>query len=86
MIEKNITIANESGLHARPASEFVRFIKPFDAKISLVKGEKTVNAKSILHVLSLSLKQGDICTVQVDGTQEEEVLEKIETFLAELKD
>ena len=86
MTEKLVTITNETGLHARPASDFVGFTKMFENKISLVKGDKTLNAKSILHVLSLSLKRGDSVMIRVEGDNEMETLEKIVKFLEELDD
>ncbi|MCL2204209.1 MAG: HPr family phosphocarrier protein [Defluviitaleaceae bacterium] len=81
MVEKNVTITNKLGLHARPASDFVRFAKSFGEKITLVKGDKTANAKSILQVLSLSLTQGSTCTVKVEGDSPEAVAEKIVEFI-----
>jgi len=88
MVEKSIEILNESGLHARPASDFVKFVKGFDAKISIVKDDKTVNAKSILHVLSLSLKKGTTCLLRVEGENEneEEVLDKITEYIRNIKE
>jgi len=85
MVEKSIVVVNESGLHARPASDFVGFVKPFEARVSLVKGDKTVNAKSILHVLSLSLKKGETFSIRVEGPKEDEVLGKIADFVANLE-
>ena len=86
MTEKSVTIVNELGLHARPAADFVGFIKTFDNKVTLIKDNKAANAKSILHVLSLKLVQGATCVVRVEGDNAEEVLEKIERFIAELKE
>ena len=85
MEEMTITINNETGLHARPASDFVAFTKTFDNKINLMKGDKALNAKSILHVLSLALKKGDSVTVRADGDNAKEVLEKIAKFAEELE-
>ena len=85
MLERIVTVKNETGLHARPASDFVGFTKTFDGKISLVSNGKTLNAKSILHVLSLSLKKGDTFTIRAEGDNAEEVLDRIEKFLEELE-
>ena len=86
MVERVVVIKNETGLHARPASNFVNFAKSFDEKISLSGKEKTINAKSILNVLSLSLKNGDSVTVSVEGDNENETLDKVVSFLDELTD
>jgi len=79
--ELNIVIKNESGLHARPASDFVNLTKTFAERVSITAKGKTLNAKSILHVLSLSLKQGDSATITVDGDNAEDILNQIAEFL-----
>lgn len=86
MYEKTITISNETGLHARPAAEFVNFVKGIEGKVSLIKDNKTVNAKSILNVLSLALKKGSECVVRVEGENAEEAAEKIVDFVSNLAD
>ena len=86
MMEKQVAVVNETGLHARPAADFVKYVKTFKNNITLTKDNKTVNAKSILHLLSLSLKKGDRFTVRVEGEQEEEVLENIIQFVEGLKE
>jgi len=87
MVENLVTVVNETGLHARPASEFVSYAKSFKGnKISLVKDGKVVNAKSILHLLSLSLKKGDQFTIRVEGDPEQETLDKMIKFVQGLEE
>lgn len=74
MISETITITNETGLHARPASVFVSAAAKFKSELMLQKGEKQVNAKSIMGVLSLGITKGTEITVSASGPDEEEAI------------
>lgn len=75
MPERTVTIAAAEGLHARPAAEFARAAKDLGVPVRITYGEKTVNAASILGVLSLGAGQGaevqlatdDGSDAQIDG-------------------
>ena len=84
MVEKNVTIVNKTGLHARQANGLVNLVKKYASRISLIKENKTANAKSIINVLTLDLNQGAQVLVRADGEDEEEALEAVVTYLAEL--
>ena len=84
MAENNVTIVNKTGLHARPANGLVNLVKKYASRISLIKENKTANAKSIINVLTLDLNQGAQVLVRADGEDEEEALEAVVTYLAEL--
>ena len=73
MISEEIVIRNPSGLHARPASDFILLAKTFQSQVTLQKkGEGApVNAKSVMKVLSLGLVQGDCAVLSVSGPDEE---------------
>ena len=86
MVEKTITITNPTGLHARPSSLFVNFIKKYECNITLKSKEKTANAKSVLNLLALGLSQGAEVTVCVEGVNENNVLNEIVDFINNLKD
>ncbi|MCB2291763.1 HPr family phosphocarrier protein [Clostridium sp. CS001] len=86
MIEKNLTITNEMGMHARPASQFVALINGFKSDIQIIKGTRTANAKSIINVLSLALVQGAEIIVRTNGMDEVEAMNTIENFIVALKD
>lgn len=70
MTVKNIEIQNEVGLHARPASYFIQKASAFRSSIWVENGDRKVNAKSLLGVLSLGISKGDIITVMADGDDE----------------
>lgn len=86
MIERKLTIVNETGMHARPASQFVALLNGFKSDIQILKGTRTANAKSIINVLSLALVQGSEITVRASGVDELEAMNKIEDFIVTLKD
>lgn len=85
MLESKIVIPAESGLHARPAGELVKLVKSFaGSKVTLSTTSKTVNAASMLSVLSLGLKKGSELTVSVDGGDEAMVMGALTDFLANI--
>ncbi|WP_126426784.1 HPr family phosphocarrier protein [Brevibacillus marinus] len=76
-MEKQVTIQNKSGLHARPAAEFVKTASRFAAEISLVKDEKVVNAKSVIGVMSLAAAKGTTLTIRAEGPDAAEALDTL---------
>ena len=74
MYTKEITVKNEVGLHARPATYFIQKANEFKSGIWVEKDERRVNAKSLLGVLSLGIVKGTAITVIADGADEEEAL------------
>ena len=71
MEKKTITLTNKEGLHARPASVFVKEAGKFKSKITLFKhGGKEGNAKSILSLLSLGVDSGSTIDICADGEDE----------------
>jgi phosphotransferase system HPr (HPr) family protein len=81
MIEKEITVTIENGLHARPAADFVKKINQYKSKVELVIGEKRINAKSILNLMSVAINEGQTIKVITDGEDEKEALTFIDSFL-----
>lgn len=77
MIEKEIVIKNKTGLHARPAAIFVETADRFESEMELVFDGITVNAKSIIGVLSLGIGKDDKVLMRINGKDEAEVLEKM---------
>ena len=66
-IEREFTIVNELGLHARAATKFVQVANRFDAEIQVVKKGTRVNGKSIMGVLMLVAGRGTVVTVEANG-------------------
>ena len=65
---KSVTISNEEGLHARPASLFAQIANQFNSQISVARGEESVDGKSILSILTLGATQGVRLIIRAEGT------------------
>jgi len=70
MTEATTTIENKTGIHARPASVFVQKASSFKSKVQLKAKGKTVDAKSILMIMSMGLVKGTEITICADGPDE----------------
>ena len=82
MIEKEITIGNKLGLHARPAAIFVQHASQFESKIVLIKDGFEANGKSILNVLMLAAEKNTVLTICINGPDEGEAMEDLAAFLS----
>src|SRR5260370_40239724 len=83
VMELTVTLGSKSGLHARPAAIIVQNAKGFQSKITLSKNDKTVNAKSILSVLTLGAEQDEQDVLTADGNDAELALHKLASLLEE---
>ena len=81
MISRNVTIINSMGLHARPATFFVQSAHKFKSSIWVESGDRIVNAKSLLGVLSLGIAKGMTVTLIADGYDEEEAIANLEKLI-----
>lgn len=72
MIRKSLTIRSSEGLQSRPAALLVQVAGKFTSTIWIEQGSKRVNAKSIMGVLSLRLKQGDVFQIVARGDDEKQ--------------
>lgn len=77
MYTREITVKNEVGLHARPATYFIQKANEFKSGIWVEKEERRVNAKSLLGVLSLGIVQGTVITLIADGVDEKEAVDAL---------
>ena len=75
MYVKEVTVQNQVGLHARPATFFIQKANEFKSSIWVEKDERRVNAKSLLGVLSLGIVGGTDIRIIADGSDEEEAVE-----------
>ncbi|HMH59321.1 MAG TPA: HPr family phosphocarrier protein [Galbitalea sp.] len=81
MSERTVTIASAHGLHARPASLFVQAVTACGLPVQLTKGDKTINAASILGVISLGINHGDQITLAAEGDNADAVLDQLVDLL-----
>lgn len=86
MKKMTVQIVNPTGLHARPASEFVKRAIGFKSEVFLENGIKRMNAKSILGILAMGLSQGSQVDIITEGIDEEEALDALVLYIANLKD
>ncbi|MFE3447309.1 HPr family phosphocarrier protein [Nonomuraea sp. NPDC059194] len=78
MAERKVTVEAEVGLHARPAATFVQAASKavIDVTVAKVNGEP-VNAKSILMILGLDVRQGETIVIRADGEGAEELVDEL---------
>lgn len=84
MYEMSTTIVNPSGLHARPASDFVRTAGKYRSKIKISRADRSdrvVNAKSMVMLLSLSATQGVVVSISAEGDDEQEAVTALVEFI-----
>ena len=85
MIKKPITIQLSTGLEARPVAQLVQVASQFNSEIYVEIGQKKVNAKSIMGMMSLRLLPGEEITVVTDGSDEVAAAQGMETFFDNVK-
>ncbi len=87
MVKKDVTITNNIGLHARPATFFIQKANTYKSSIWIEKDDRKVNAKSLLGVLSMGIAKGMTVTLIADGQDESDAIdglvELIQTGFAE---
>lgn len=84
MYSKQTIILNETGLHARPASQFVELAKSFASSITIRKAgtdRKAVNAKSIVLLLAEGCNQGALVEIAADGPDEQAAVEGLAALI-----
>ena len=74
MVIREVTINNQVGLHARPATFFIQKANEFKSSVWIEKDERRVNAKSLLGVLSLGIVKGMTVNIVADGADEEKAV------------
>ncbi|MEM4720974.1 MAG: HPr family phosphocarrier protein [Candidatus Methanomethylicaceae archaeon] len=82
MILKQVKVVNPQGLHARPAIQFVQTANAFRSSITITKGERTGNAKSISQLMSLKVRKDDSILIQANGEDEEEAVNALVSMLS----
>ena len=76
MVSEKVTIVNKQGLHARPAGLFVKEMAAFQSNITIINGDKKVNAKRVMQMMSACIKCGTEIEIQCEGPDEAEMLQK----------
>ena len=82
MTKKDVQIKLENGLEARPVALLVQEASKYDSTIYIQSGDKKVNAKSIMGMMSLGLDNGEQLQVSAEGADEQLAVDNIEKFLS----
>ncbi len=81
MQQKQLTIINKLGLHARAAAKFVTLASSFSSEVDLSRDNQTVNGKSIMGVMMLAASRGTLLTLTTNGVDEDEAIISIEELV-----
>ena len=81
MLSREVTIKNNVGLHARPATFFIQKANSYKSAIWVEREDRRINAKSLLGVLSLGIVKGMNITISADGADEAEAVEGLAALI-----
>ena len=82
MIKTRTTISNKLGLHARASAKFTKLAGSFASEVWMSKGERRVNAKSIMGVMMLAAGIGSSVEIETDGADEQTAMHALLTLVA----
>lgn len=77
MLQREVTIGNKLGLHARAASKLVNCAASFAADVWLQRGEREINGKSIMGVLTLAAGKGTVLGIRTQGDDEQQAMSEL---------
>lgn len=80
-IERDVIIKQKNGLHARPASLFVRIASKYDSSVKVIKDKVCADGKSIISLLTLGADCGSVVKLVVEGDDAKEAVEELKEFL-----
>ncbi len=83
MIKTNTTISNKLGLHARASAKLTKLAGSFPCEVWLARGERRVNAKSIMGVMMLAAGIGCEVTLETSGEREQEAMDALLALMAD---
>ena len=86
MVEREVIVVPEAGLHARPAKDVVREAKRYSSEVSIVKDGREANAKSPMKLMTLGAKKGDKVLIRATGEDEEEAVEAVASLISSKED
>nr|WP_315188349.1 HPr family phosphocarrier protein [uncultured Albidiferax sp.] len=83
MIQTSTTISNKLGLHARASAKLTKLAGSFPCEVWIARGERRVNAKSIMGVMMLAAGIGSTVVLDTDGPQEQEAMDALLALIAD---
>lgn len=82
MIQRDFTISNKLGLHARPSAQLTQVASRFASEVWIAKGGRRVNAKSIMGVMMLAAGCGSVVSIDANGPDEAAALDAVGALIA----
>lgn len=86
MVSKKIVVQAENGLHIEPAKILARAAESCDSRVEFVHGHDIVNVKSLLNILSATVKKGDEVELRCTGPNEAEDMKRMEEVIRKLRE
>ena len=83
MIKASATISNKLGLHARASAKLTKLAGSYPCEVWIAKGERRVNAKSIMGVMMLAAGKGSTVEIDTSGEREQEALDALLALIAD---
>ena len=83
MPQATVTISNKLGLHARASAKLTKLAGSFPCDVWMSKGERRINAKSIMGVMMLAAAKGSKVTIETDGPDESEAMKALLSLIAD---
>ena len=80
-MDRQVTIQNKLGLHARPAMQFVDIANQYQSGIKVCKGDQTVDGKSIMQMMMLAATAGTVLKIVADGEDALKALDALEQLI-----
>ncbi|KAF5058335.1 HPr family phosphocarrier protein [Proteiniclasticum sp. QWL-01] len=85
MVQREVIVVNESGIHARPAAAVVNFVKSFKGTVDVTHNNKRGNLKSIISIMSLGMRKGSALVLDIEGEDEEQFADRLVNFISSLE-
>ena len=82
MLQRDITIINKLGLHARASAKLTQLASKFDSQIKMSRNSRQVDAKSIMGVMMLAAGIGSTVSIETDGPDEQEAMDALLALIA----
>jgi len=79
--EREATVGPEEGIHGRPAAQFIKAAKRFSSQIVVIKGDREVNAKSVMKMTGLA-KKGERIIIRAEGDDAEEAVDTLAELIS----
>ena len=81
-VARQILVAHAQGLHARPAALFVQLAKRFNSRITVARGRRSADGKSIMELLTLAVASGSEIRIVADGPDAQEAVDRLCHFVS----